>query len=245
MIARNPCWILALACACACLAAPSRRIQTATEVGMENDVARIVFDPRTGQLTSLRNVASGDEYLKDRQADGGPFTVYSDFRGEFEVQSQGTITRPFTDPASIAGAIAKPPGCRLESSAFRRAGNGLTLALAYLDEAARWSLHVEVWLPDSSGASEWRMSITNLLPQPAVFMAGFPRISGFRLGPDGAGNMQTTLREGGGITPAWTKAGGIYGNGGQLAMQWHAIFDRPSGNYFGLIVADDELRNKW
>jgi hypothetical protein len=230
-----------------CGAAPSRPVRTAQEIGIENDFARIVFDAHTGELTSLRNVARSDEYLKDRTGGtGGPFRIYSDFRGEFDFHSQGSITRTAAPPEAIAGAITRPSApFRLESTTFQRSGGGLAIMLEYTDEAARWRAHVEAWLPDASGASEWRMRLANLRPHPAVFMAGFPSVSGFRLGSNGATNMQTTLREGGGITPAWTKSGGIYGNGGQMTMQWHALFDRPAGVSFGLIVADPDLRNKW
>lgn len=226
-------------------AAPSRAIRTTTVIGLENNHARIIFNAETGRLLSLRNQMLADEYLKDRSDDGGPFAVYSDFRAPFDFHSQGTITRTGADPTETAGVTTRPNDCVLRGAGFRRTTGGLTLDLVYDDRAARWSAQLEVWLPDGSGASEWQLRLENLRPQPATFMAAFPSISGIRLGPNGATNMQTTLREGGGITPAWTKAGGIYGNGGQLAMQWHAIFDRPSGGYLGLIAADTELRNKW
>ena len=88
------------------------------------------------------------------------------------------------------------------------------------------------------------MEVENLRPDPVAFLAAFPDISGFRLG-EGPANLQTTLRDGGSIVPAWSSSGGIYGNGTQQSMQWHALFDRPSGTCFGLIVPDAELRNKW
>lgn len=219
-------------------------VVTKTEVGLENSAARIVFDKRTGQLLSLRNVPRNDEYLKDRKDDGGPFAVYSDFHTAFDISSQGTVFLTRSDPAAIAGAVFTPPASRLVSASHRRTGTGLALQLTYRDAGNRWEAEIEIWLPDQDGASEWDLRITNLQPQAAAFMASFPDISGFRLGT-GEANMQTTLREGGGITPAWSKSGGIYGNGGQMSMQWHALLDKSAGVSFGLITLDPEIRNKW
>lgn len=222
----------------------ARPVRSQSEVGLENAAVRIVFDKQTGQLLSLRNVRGNDEYLKDRKDDGGPFAVYSHFHTVFDIASQGTVFLNNSDPAAMAGSVFAPPSSRLISASHRRADSGLALHLTYRDTGNRWEAEVEVWLPDQDGASEWDLRITNLQPQSAAFMAAFPDIGGLRLG-SGEANMQTTLREGGGITPAWTKAGGIYGNGGQMAMQWHALFDRPAGVSFGLITQDPEIRNKW
>ncbi len=219
-------------------------IASKTEVGLENSAARMVFDKRTGQMLSLRNILRNDEYLKDRKDDGGPFAIYSDFHTAFDISSQGTVFLTRSDPAAIAGAIFTPPASRLISASHRRTGAGLALHLTYRDTGNRWEAEIEIWLPDQGGASEWDLRVTNLQPQAAAFMASFPDISGFRLGT-GEANMQTTLREGGGITPAWTKSGGIYGNGGQMSMQWHALLDKSADVSFGLITLDPEIRNKW
>ena len=227
------------------LPAAVQPIRTPSEVGLQNETARIVFDARTGQLLSLKNLSRNDEYLKDRQDNGGPFTIYSDFRAEFIVAAQGTVFRTSSDPAQVAALAVAPPRCRVTDASFRRVTGGLTLQLTYQDLDARWRTDLEVWLAERGGNSEWELRVTNLRPEAVPMMTAFPDISGFRLGPDGSTNMQTTLREAGGITPAWTKAGGIYGDGGQLSMQWHALFDRPAGDHFGLIVMDPEIRNKW
>ncbi|MCL5746323.1 MAG: hypothetical protein M1541_20725, partial [Acidobacteria bacterium] len=226
------------------LPAAVRPIRTSSEVGIENDTARIVFDARTGQLLSLKNVSRGDEYLKERRDNGGPFTIYSDFRAEFLVAAQGSAFRTSSDPAQVAALAVSPRRCRLTDASFLRVTGGLTLQLTYEDLEARWRTDLEVRLADRGGNSDWELRVTNLRPEPVTMLAAFPDISGFRLGPDGATNMQTTLREAGGITPAWSKDGGIYGDGGKVSMQWHALFDRPAGDYFGLIVMDPEMSGK-
>ena len=215
-------------------------IDTASEVGLENATVRIALDARTGELVSLKNARRGDEYLKDRSNNGGPFRIFSDFRGDFDVSAKGAPV----DPADIAGAIIDPMKCRLASRSFRRTVTGMALDLMYEDTTGRWRVDLEVWLPDQGNASEWNLKITNISPVVNFLMTAFPDISGFRLGPDGGSNLQTELRGGGSIAPAWTAEGGIYGNGGRVSMQWHALFDRRAEEYFGMIVQDGDIRNK-
>jgi hypothetical protein len=223
----------------------AKSISTPSAVGLENDTVCIAFDAQTGELISLKNLTRGDEYLKDRANNGGPFRIFSDFRGEFDVSTTGRRYVASVDPADIAGSIVDPLKCRLVSRSFRRTLTGLALELAYEDTTGRWRTDLEVWLPDQGNASEWTLKITNLSPVVTVLMTAFPDVSGFRLGQDGSTNLQTALREGGSIIPAWSGGGGVYGNGGMQSMQWHALFDRKMGEYLGLIVQDGEIRNKW
>jgi Domain of unknown function (DUF6259) len=223
----------------------TRFIDTPSEVGLENESVRIAFDAQTGELVSLKNVVRGDEYLKDRAHNGGPFRIFSDFHGDFDVSAKGDPV----DPAEIAGSIIDPLKCRLLSRSFRRTLSGLALELTYEDTTRRWRADLEVWLPDQGNASEWNLGISNISPVATVQMAAFPDISGFRLGQDGSTNLQTVERGGGAFAPAWPEGKGqgkgIYGNGGRASMQWHALFDRKMGEHLGLIVQDPEIRNKW
>jgi hypothetical protein len=219
----------------------SELIDTPSEIGLQNETARIAFDPHTGELISLRNLAQGDEYLKGRLNNGGPFRIFSDFREEFDVSAKGAPV----DPVDIAGAIIDPLTCRLLSHSFLRTLTGLALDLTFEDTTHRWRIDLEAWLPDRGDASDWNLRVTNICPVPTVLMIAFPDISGFRLGPTGDSNLQTIQRGGGAIGPAWSGGGGIYGNGGGMSMQWHALFDRKAQEYFGMIVEDREIRNKW
>ena len=218
-----------------------RSIDTLSEMGLENETARIAFDARTGELVSLKNVLRDDEYLKDRAGDGGPFRIFSDFHGDFDVNAKGDPV----DPAGIAGSIIDPLKCRLVSRSFRRTLAGLALDLTYKDTAGRWRVDLEAWLPDQGGASEWNLTVTNISPVAAELMSAFPAISGFRLGSNGSTNLQTVERGGGAFAPAWSGGEGIYGNGGRASMQWHTLFDRKAREYFGMMVLDGEIRNKW
>jgi hypothetical protein len=225
------------------LEAATNPILTTSEVGLENEAVRIAFDAQTGELVSLRNVARADEYLKDRAKDGGPFRIFSDFRGDFDVAGKD-YDAP-VDPAEISGLTIDPSKCQLLSHSFRRTATGLALDLTYKDTTGHWQVDLEVWLPDEGNTSDWDLKITNVSPVVTELMSAFPDIAGFRLGQEANSNLQTALREGGAVIPAWSGGGGIYGNGGEQQMQWHALFDRKVGEYFGLIVQDGEIRNKW
>lgn len=221
--------------------AATRFIDTSSEVGLENETMRIAFDAQTGELVSLKNVVRDDEYLKDRTHNGGPFRIFSDFHGDFDVSAKGDPV----DPAVIADSIIDPLKSRLVSRSFRRTLTGSALDLTYEDYTSRWRVDLVAWLPDQGNASEWNLRVTNISPVVTVLMIAFPDISGFRLGPDGSTNLQTVERGGGAFAPAWSEGKGIYGNGGRASMQWHALFDPKMGEHLGLIVQDGEIRNKW
>ena len=226
------------------LAAVTKPVLNTSEVGLENEAVRIVFDVQTGELVSLRNVARADEYLKDRVRGGGPFRIFSELRGDFDILDSDQDYLAPGDPAETSGLIIDPSKCRLLSHSFRRTATGLALDLTYEDTTGHWRVDLEVWLPDQGNASDWDLKITNVGPAARELMSAFPDIAGFRLGQEGGSNLQTALREGGIVIPAWSGGGGIYGNGGMQQMQWHALFDPKVGEYFGLIVQDAEIRNK-
>ena len=144
--------------------AATKPIKTASELGLENETVRIAFDAQTGELVSLRNVVRGDEYLKDRTNDGGPFRIFSDFRGEFDVSTTGEHYAACVDPADIAGTIVDPLKCRLVSGSFRRTLTGGALDLAYEDTTGRWRVDLEAWLPDHGDASEWNLKSPTFVP---------------------------------------------------------------------------------
>ena len=53
-------------------------IDTVERVGLENGLVRIEFDRTSGELVSLRNLDTDDEYLKDTGGHGNPFRAYVD-----------------------------------------------------------------------------------------------------------------------------------------------------------------------
>ena len=121
----------------------TRSFDTASEVGLENETVRIAFDARSGELVSLKNVVRSDEYLKDRANNGGPFKIFSDFHGDFDVSAKGDPA----DPQDLAGSIIDPMKCRLASRSFRRTLTGMALDLTYEDTTGRWRVDLEAWLP--------------------------------------------------------------------------------------------------
>ncbi|NRB28052.1 MAG: hypothetical protein HRU37_10285, partial [Roseibacillus sp.] len=56
---------------------PTEQLAAGT-VELANDRVSLSFDEKTGALISLKNVATGDEYLKGPTAGGNPFRAYID-----------------------------------------------------------------------------------------------------------------------------------------------------------------------
>ena len=73
-------WILLVPAGCMNLekGVMCKKVETKKAVGLENMHMRLEFSRETGSLISLKNSATGDEYLKDPGGDGNPFRAYVD-----------------------------------------------------------------------------------------------------------------------------------------------------------------------
>ncbi|MHB8522911.1 MAG: hypothetical protein ACYDH9_19420 [Limisphaerales bacterium] len=113
---------------------------------------RIVFDRRNGCLSSLRNQATQDDYLKEHGNRGNPFRLYSDFIRPFELED---------DPADIAAIITDPRFCRVVSASRMERGTGRGIRLVSRDAANRWETRLEVVATNASSAT-WTLEVVNV-----------------------------------------------------------------------------------
>jgi len=209
-------------------------IDTADQIGIESAEMRIVFDRRSGCLSSLRNQATQDEYLKEHGTRGNPFRLYSDFVRPFELED---------DPADIAATATDPRFCRVVSASRVERATGRGIRLVSRDAANRWETRLEVVATNASSA-EWTLEVVNVGPKPAKVMVDFPFLNRIWPGKSRRKNLATVLDQAGYVGLAQDCKGGIYGNGHEWSMQWHAVFDPDSGGALGLIIQDPDVRNK-
>ena len=100
----------------------TKAIDTRERTGLDNGLLSVAFDKRTGALVRLKNLTTGDEYLKSLGGDGNPFRAYVDTTELPRVLRQGAPwpTPPVED--AMGGTLVDPRRCRLEQSLFRRSG---------------------------------------------------------------------------------------------------------------------------
>ena len=197
-------------------------------VGIENGYCRILFDRATGALRSVTNIPLNDECLKGAEPGESPFRVYLDLTKEFELG----------DPLpQISKRVLRPADCLLKDV---RKENGLGLTY----EGGGLEMALNVTLEARSGVSEWSFTVRNTGGQPRTLLASFPYFAGVRLGADPSGNWSTILNQAGSTGPAWKYQGGVFGNGGQFSMQWHAIWDPVSRSALGVIFMDPDAKPK-
>ncbi|UCH35474.1 MAG: hypothetical protein JSV65_03745, partial [Armatimonadota bacterium] len=196
---------------------------------LQNKQCRIEFDTATGALRRIVNREAADECLKSPRSNTIPFRIYADFTKEYELGD---------DPAAISRSVIQPGSCQLRE--LTRYKN--TLGLCYAgDGLEAW---LRVTLPRGTGVSDWSLRVTNRGTDPRDVMVSFPCLDGVRLGPEGATNLATAMNQAGAITPAWAHSGGVVGNGGQVSMQWHSIWDPESRSALGLIMMDPDAQPK-
>jgi len=167
-------------------------------------------------------------------APGEPLPLYSDFIRPFELED---------DPADIAATISDPRFCRVvEASRVERA-TGRGIRLVSRDAANRWETRLEVVATNASSAA-WTLEVVNMGPESAKVMVDFPFLNQVWPGKSRRKNLATVLDQAGYVGLAQDYKGGIYGNGHEWSMQWHAVFDPDSGGALGLIIQDPDVRNK-
>ena len=208
--------------------APAANAAEPRSLVLENKSCRIEFDARNGALSRIANLVAADECLKEPRADTSPFRIYSDFTKEYEFGD---------DPAAISRLVMQPGSSRL-AQVMRRGG----LNLRYERDGLEANLRVT--LTADSGTSDWSLRVTNRGAKPRDVMVSFPCFDGVRLGPAGATNLATAMSQAGTITPAWAHHGGVVGDGGQMSMQWHAIWDPASRSALALIMMDPSVQPK-
>jgi len=195
---------------------------------IQDEYCRIEFDRKTGSLRQITNLLIPDDCLKGVLASVLPFRIYSDFTKEFELVDE---------PAAISRSLMQPGRGRLVQASH----NGC-LNLCY--EADGLLASLQVTLGEELGSSDWSLRVKNTGSEPREVMVSFPYLDGVRLGKEGAANLATAMNQAGMITPAWAHRGGVVGNGGQVSMQWHAIWDPTSRSALGLIIMDPEAQAK-
>ena len=209
-------------------------IDTADQIGIESAEMRIVFDRHTGSLVSLRNQATQDDYLKEPGNRGNPFRLYSDFIRPFELED---------DPAAIAATASDPHFCHVVSVSRVDVATGRGFRLVSRDAANRWETRLGVVAINASSA-EWTLEVVNVGTEPAKLMVDFPYLNRVWPGKSRRKNLATVQEQTGYVGLANDYKGGVYGNGHEWSMQWHAVFDPVSGGALGLIIKDPDAGNR-
>jgi|GEM_PF-1670548 len=221
----------------------TKEVKTENTVGLENGLVRMEFDRATGALVGLRNLATGDEYLKDPGGDGNIFRGYAD-----TTQLPPAVTALFPFPVqpvedAMGGRLVDPKDCKLVSSSFRRtkAGGVLTLVLAHSKPDLEFVLSVT--LPADDVAVDCALTVRNTGKTPHTLMTAFPYLTGLGLGPDRETNFGVVCRTiGSAGGKAWIDIGGVYGN--NISMQWDSVYEPNQDEGFGYLVMDADIRNK-
>lgn len=202
-----------------------------------NRYLRLAFDEENGALCRITNLIIPDECLKGKPSAPMPFRIYADPVKDFEISINDRYQLVFEDPSQTSRAVIQPGNCRLVR---HRAAQGLSLTCQ--SEGLQASLRV---MPGKGKAScDLGLAIINQTKVQRQVMVSFPHLEGVRLGPDPGKNLATAMDQAGVVVPAWERPGGVLGEGNQMSMQWHAVWDPVTGSALGMIIMDPDVRPK-
>ena len=204
------------------------------------------FERGSGALVSVRNRGTGNEYLQGAAQRGNPFAVHYEFHAEFEITgSERGSPHAASLPAAITDSVFSPFQARAARFARGGTGHASSLTVEYHCGDGAMPLHARLGVSPGPAAdsSLWSLALTNTGADFVTGMCSFPLLSGLRLG-SGDGNLMVVNDQAGYVLPLWAHSGGTYGNARYMSMQWGCVFDERSGDAFGFVVRDPEIRNK-
>jgi len=218
-------------------------IRTDKDIVLENRLVRIEFDRVTGALAGLRNLATGDEYLKEPGGDGNLFRGYVDTT---MMPPAATVLFPFhVQPVedNLGGRLVDPRNCRLVSSSFRKTKGGRRMTLVLRHSGPDLEFALSVTLPENDHAIDCDLAVRNVGKTTHTLMTAFPYLTGLALGENRSTNLGVICRTiGSAGAPAWVDCGGVYGN--NVSMQWDAVYEPRMDEGLGCIIMDPDVRNK-
>ena len=232
-------------------------IDTETSIGMANGRVSLAFDTGNGSLVSLKNLATGDQYLKERDLKerGGSGNLLRLYLEPTELPGMVTATFPWRvgvpdDSDTFGGEVLDTSDCKLASHAFEHVDGVGVLRLVLRSAEAELALELEVRLADYDDAVDCLLVVRNEGRKARRLLTAFPYLRGLGLGADRGTNLAVKMKKHGiAGEPAWDDpTDGKYSNGGvygkHFIMQWQAVYEPTLNEGLGLIVMDAELRNK-
>ena len=180
-------------------------IDTVERVGLENGLVRIEFDRMSGELISLKNLDTDDEYLKETGGHGNPFRAYIDTT---ELPSALTHPWPELNPpveGALGGKLIDGRNCILNTFSFERDNEATVLNLEMEHLEPRLLFKLKVKMPVHEPLVEMALTVVNSGMKSHKVMSAVPYLTGLGLGENRETNLGVRLREfGQSRSPAWS-----------------------------------------
>jgi hypothetical protein len=220
-----------------------RKFETSSQIGIANQDMQWIFSKLSGQLVSLKNLRTGDEYIKGQYAGGNCFRAYVD-----ATKVPPTLEIPYPYPAqgpedALGGTLVDPKDCRLKKYSFEEKSGTRKLILFLYSQKSELEFCLEIVPADSECFSTIDLQVSNQGKSSRSVMVAVPYFTGLQLGDNADTNLAVHLAEvGQSRAKAWANHGDIYGR--NWNGQWNAVYELSRNEGLGLIVPDKTLQNK-
>jgi len=223
------------------------QINDSTYIGLTNGLVSISFKKTSGELFSLKNLVTNDEYLKTTGIAGNPVRLYVNTTSNppavdqvypYQIQDvEGTMGGTLVDMKNMTTVV---------SATYARSENAGILTLVNKNTTTtnkKFEITLAVTLPDNDVAISLDTTVKNVDTSSKTVMVAAPYLTGLKLGSDSSTNLGVRLREfGQSRAPAWQKQGDIHGRGWN--GQWNAVYEPKMNEGLGIIAKDTALNGK-
>ncbi|WP_345005108.1 hypothetical protein [Snuella lapsa] len=214
----------------------TRTIDSETHIGLQNAFVKVTFKKKTGQIDSICNKSTQDNYIKNEKG-GNIFRLFAN-----------TTSMPYlragAQDNAYGGILIDPHSCSINSYSVKEGKDLKTLEIVYIHENTQLQVTLKVELHNASGTFDTHLAVKNVGSKPVSVYTAFPYFTGICLGSDKNTNLTVNMWDRGypGVK-AWERPiGGIYGK--DVSMQWQTVYEPVKKQGFAFIVQDKDFSNK-
>ena len=205
-------------------------------IGLQNKSLSVVFNKQSGQLVSVTNKNTNDNYIKT--PNGGNifrFFVNATAMPRLKAGAQNN---------DYGGVIIDPSTCKLDTFEIIKKEVSNVLVLNYLFEKLNVQIKLQLELFNDADNFDANIAVTNAGKESFSGYLAFPYLTGICIGKDKSTNLAVNMWDRGYPgAKAWERPlGGVYGK--DVSMQWQTVYETEGKQGLAFITMDKDFSNK-